>query len=825
VNATLSTTDPLLTIITATVGHGFIAPGATDVPGTGFRVFAAANTPDGHEFPLWIEIADGAGRVSTQSFQLTLAAPRLQHNRHVVIDQGGDGDGRPDPGEFIAYYVKLQNIGNGSARQVTARLRNHDGLAQVVDSTSNWGDIPPEAEFQGDVLLFTVHDLAAILELRVSDLYGLRFIQRLDLVAPAPPIGLSGEGLTTSIKLRWTPSASADLLGYNVYRSTSPSGPFVRLNPYPTDRVSYYEDVQLPPFTTYHYEVSAVDSSGNESDRLPGVGATTTLPSHTIFPISVGAGLVSSSVAVGHLYPEYGLDIVAGGDVVYALHPDGTAPLDADGSGTTLGDFSTRGRKFSAAPSIGDLDGDGQSEIIAPSWDSTRVYVFDTEGQVKPGWPLVANDGIWSSAAIGDLDGDGTREVVCASNGRNLYVLRADGTEWRDGDGNPATHGVFKVLGDKFNYGTPALADLDRDGAVDIVYGSFDRRLYAWRHDGSNLPGFPITLPGRITASVAIGYLDGPGDLQLDLAVTSEVASQPNGPESLYVFRASGERRAGFPVPFAADPSTQRAPSPALADMNDDGFTDVVVAGTDGGLYVYDRNGAIVPPFNNVRYSIFTAGASEASPVVADIDGDGRNDILMGDEYGQLTAIGGAGGVLPGFPIQLPAEVKSTPAVCDFDGDGMTEILVQSWDAMLHMWDYDFPFSPGRVPPWPQFHHDAGRTGLATNPPFVGVGGHGTIRAAGAVELTAARPNPASSRTRWWYSVPSPAAGGALELAVYDLAGRKVRTLARGHAAAGTHSAEWDLRDQGGAPVGAGVYFIRIKVGGESRSLKLAVAR
>src|SRR5262249_23968021 len=156
---------------------------------------------------------------------------------------------------------------------------------------------------------------------------------------------------------------------------------------------------------------------------------------------------------------------------------------------------------------------------------------------------------------------------------------------------------------------------------------------------------------------VAVGYLDGPGDNQLDIVVATGIYPG-NNPinDSLYVFNALGQLRAGFPkaVNFSQG---GKAPSPALADINNDGFLDIVVASTNGKLYVYDRNGNIVGPWNGVPYSAITSAATEASPVVADIDGDGLNDIVIGDENGNLSAFGGAGTMLPGFPIPLGAAV------------------------------------------------------------------------------------------------------------------------------------------------------------------------
>src|SRR6185436_11090772 len=100
-------------------------------------------------------------------------------------------------------------------------------------------------------------------------------------------------------------------------------------------------------------------------------------------------------------------------------------------------------------------------------------------GAVRPGWPVPTLDPVWSGVAIGDLDNDGSSELVFGSNGNKIYAFRANGSEWIDGDANVSTIGVFKALPGSFNPGTPALADIDNNGQLDIVYGGADGNLNA----------------------------------------------------------------------------------------------------------------------------------------------------------------------------------------------------------------------------------------------------------------------------------------------------------------------------------------------------------
>lgn len=84
--------------------------------------------------------------------------------------------------------------------------------------------------------------------------------------------------------------------------------------------------------------------------------------------------------------------------------------------------------------------------------------------------------------------------------------------------------------------------------------------------------------------------------------------------------------------------------------------------------------------------------------------------------------------------------------------------------------------------------------------------------------MLASAPNPFRDRTRIACTLP---VAGALQVEVLDVSGRRIRTLASGPHAAGTHTLQWDGRDLAGAPVRAGLYLVRATSTGSTRSLRV----
>lgn len=217
-----------------------------------------------------------------------------------------------------------------------------------------------------------------------------------------------------------------------------------------------------------------------------------------------GSGQLYATVAVGNLDDDPQFEIVAcGGNrsmqkgSIYVFgHALLDDPLIFNGPGP-----------FSASPVLGDLDGDGELEIVAVS-ENHRVYVLNSDGSEMSGWEdgkmiSVVNirnlNRVTPSPAVGDLDRDGELEVVVPGM-RSIMVWHADGSPM---PGFPVENIETPA--------SPVIADVDGLYDTEIIVGGGDKKMYAIRSDGSAAPGFPISLGAPVYASAVVDDIDGDG--------------------------------------------------------------------------------------------------------------------------------------------------------------------------------------------------------------------------------------------------------------------------------------------------------------------------
>ena len=308
---------------------------------------------------------------------------------------------------------------------------------------------------------------------------------------------------------------------------------------------------------------------------------------------------------------------------------------------------------------------------------TVRIQVTDAEGRtgevrktffvnpasaMLPGFPLALGASGESSPILSDLDGDGIYEIIIATADGFVHALDGGGEPlegWpvrtealHDGHPDAAAHasGAVPEFHDGF-VATVAVGDLDADGSPEVVAAGLKGGLYAWHADGSLVDGFPAWAIGR-------------------------------EPEE-------------FGEDFAYDQGFLGAPT--LVDLDGSGTLEIVLAGADARLYVFDHTATDWGPYPvEICHPLLCGRAGSRtinSVVVGDADGDGDLDFAFGSnealegKYSLAYLLDAETGSLhEGWPLEwaglvneavlLPLIGEGHPAsmaALDLDGDGDLE--------------------------------------------------------------------------------------------------------------------------------------------------------
>ena len=138
------------------------------------------------------------------------------------------------------------------------------------------------------------------------------------------------------------------------------------------------------------------------------------------------------------------LEVVTGGNYVYAWHHDAQEVRDGDNDPLTWGVFNNISFTVTASLALAELNlASPGLEIIAASWSDNRIYAYD----VLSGWPVQpangGSPGYWATPTAVDLDGDGLAEVLAASKDGHLYGFDAAGQPLVGSDGSFGVIGAF----------------------------------------------------------------------------------------------------------------------------------------------------------------------------------------------------------------------------------------------------------------------------------------------------------------------------------------------------------------------------------------------
>ena len=498
---------------------------------------------------------------------------------------------------------------------------------------------------------------------------------------------------------------------------------------------------------------------------------------------------------------------------IYHNNGDGTFPLTPTWQS---GDIDFHGHL-----DLGDVNGDGLVDVavgvyLGPAGFSqpgkAKLYLNDGAGgfTALPAWESAVSFYCFS-VALGDVDGDGDLDLACTAGESYNQV--------------PETYKVFRNVGGtleslpSWQAATSGYSldvtwdDIDLDGDLDLGYSgeSTASRIYVNGQTGGG--GLPTT-PGWTNADLpsysnTVAFADWDGDGYPEFASADN--NQLGGPGYFKVYRNVAGTMST--TPSWTSNTEGYGSHVSWVDLDLDGDPDLAAGRWWGNVRIYENSGG--------GLSSSPAWTSSSSSVIenffwGDVDNDGlRSDgysVATGDGARTLYRLGRA-------PIRRIDEVR-------FDG------VPQPANAYVAHNANGWISTAGPAPAGTQVEIDytysqdldLGVSNWDSNKGNYIFNNH--VALSGLPELASAlldfqlRPNPVVTSTMFRYRGEGAATAS---LAIYDVRGRQVRRLHEGRLDGGLWSWEWDARDAAGRRVVGGVYFARMQVGGQARTMKVVV--
>jgi len=483
---------------------------------------------------------------------------------------------------------------------------------------------------------------------------------------------------------------------------------------------------------------------------------------------------------------------------------------------------------------IADMNGDGIPGIVtSEAGYGSSAYLaifttsFDDEGMISIDQHIEFNfgTGVYSEPqdiALGDLNGDGLLDVVLSEKGDVTDDFEAHTCIFINNSQNQNFSFESPIIIDGDGYeGFSQLQDINGDGKLDIVTSrqSWNQLgIYLNTSEDNNVSfADKIIIENVVAPRPAFADLNGDG--MIDMVATAYL----NNGRDVYIYSNNSTEEdidfnlemtvlAGGLPPVGYDDYNWSSSNPTLADIDGDGKLDIIVTNGNCGFGCSPSGISVIKNISTdsellfeYEYNDFYQYQSNSWPLrigISDLNGDGKPDILTTDWLGGISILvnnSNEGNIE--FEEQMQIGVGNYPlsvATADLNMDSTPEIIVANWEVEGLRVIHNF---------------------LPVNDPLI-ISLEADVP--GVFSTQQNYPNPFNPATTLRYDLPEKS---HVNIIIYDMLGRQVRTLVNQTQDAGHKSVTWDATNDYGKPVSAGVYLYQIQAGEFVQTKKMVLLK